>query len=509
LTGTVLAPNGTLPLPNALVYIPNGSTTSPFGVQPFVDGVAAGACTCDVTGDPLVTATSDVDGTFTLTGVPAGANIPLVVQLGHWRRLVTIPNVAQCTATAVDHSLTSLPTRQGMGSTVDSIPLMALSTGGVDAMECVLRKMGVEDSQFSNAGGTGRVRFYHDNGATCTNGGGSCTGVTPAITQLTATQAEVEQYDALIFPCNGNVHDVAQADKTRVLDAATNTQAYVNKGGRAFFTHYSYGWLYNQQPSINLPWISTTTAKANDGTHHDPTQQVQIDTTFPRGAIFAKWLGLTPAVNALSGTNPPTIAVDESREVVTNPATWNNTLTPIPALRWAFYQNNNPNADMLHVTFDTPWGLKPEQQCGRVLYSGFHVTTAAIAGSTCAQATGGGSANTSKCAFPAECSATFTAQEKVLAYFLFDMTACVQPPDKTCFPLTCADQNIPCGPAGDTCGKPLDCGPCCQPQTCEAACPNGTCRTEQGTVDDGWTYSCPQSSGCMDPPTIPCWCQIG
>jgi hypothetical protein len=396
-----------------------------------------------------------------------------------------------------------------MGSKLDSLPLIALSTGSVDAMECVIRKMGVEDSQFSNAGGTaGRIRFYRDNGANCTTGGGSCTGTTPSMASLLASQASVDQYDALVFPCNGTVHEVDAASKNLVLDAATNTNAYVNKGGRAFFTHYSYGWLYNQQPSVNLPWISTRSAQANDGTHHDPTQQVQIDTTFARGAIFAQWLGLA-SVNALSGTNPPRIAIEESREVVTNPATWNNTLAPIPALRWAFYYNNQPNADMLHVTFDAPWGQPPEKQCGRVLYSAFHVTTAAISGASCAAARTGGSANTTNCSFPEECSSTFTAQEKALAYFMFDMTSCVQPPLKHCVPKTCADRGIACGVSDDGCGAPLNCGKCtgCTPSTCADICadPAKNC---SGTYDPAkFALECAFPTGCSD--TVTCYCKIG
>src|SRR5664280_2270558 len=257
LAGTVLAPNGILPLPNALVYVPNGSTAYPYGVTEFVDGVASNACQCNVSGSPLVQTTTGADGTFVLTNVPAGTNIPLVIQLGRWRRLITVPNVPQCTVTPVSTTLTSLPSRQDMGSTMDSIPLMALTTGQVDAMECVLRKMGIEDSQFSNASGTGRVRFYRDNGAYCTDGGGSCTGTTPPYlgtgNALTASQANIDQYDTLIFPCDGGAHDIDASVKSMVLDAASNMNAYTNKGGRAFFTHFSYAWLYNQQPAINLP----------------------------------------------------------------------------------------------------------------------------------------------------------------------------------------------------------------------------------------------------------------
>jgi hypothetical protein len=497
-----------MPLPNALVYVPNGSTTYPYGVTEFVDGVATNGCECNVSGTPLVQTTTGVDGSFVLPDVPAGTDIPLVIQLGRWRRLITVPSVTQCTITPVDKTLTSLPTRQDMGSTMDAIPLLALSTGAVDAMECVLRKMGIEDSQFSNAGGTGRIQFYRDNGASCTNGGTSaCTGTTPGIAQLTATQASVDQYDALIFPCDGAAHNVNAPDKTRILDVATNAAAYVNKGGRAFFTHYSYGWLYNQAPATGLPWISTTNLNTEDGTHHDPTQQVEIDTTFPRGATFAAWLGLS-SVNALSSVppNPPTIAIDESRENVRNPATWNNTLIPIPALRWAFYQNNTPAASILHITFDTPWGAAPADQCGRVLYSSFHVTTAALAGSACVTGTGANS-RTSNCNFPGECSTTFTAQEKTLAYFMFDMTSCVAPPP-ACPLKTCADYNVTCGDVPDGCDGFLHCGDCtCKPQTCEQACPAGQCQTANDKIK--FVLPCAQLSLCPDQPTVQCFCPIG
>lgn len=504
-TGTVLAPNGTLPIPNALIYVPNGSTSSPYGITAFVDGVGNGACECSVSGNPLVSTTSNVDGSFTLTGVPVGEDIPLVIQLGRWRRLVTIPRVAECSVTPVSATLTNLPTRQAMGSEMDAIPLIAMSTGSVDALECVLRKMGIEDSQFSNAGGTGRIRFYRDNGASCTDGHGSCKGITPDYDQLTGSQAEIDQYDALVFPCNGSAHDISSTRKNRVLAAASNTSAYVNKGGRAFFTHFSYSWLYNQQPSINLPWRSTTDTRAVDSpssdTHHDPATAVRIDTTFGRGQTFAEWLGQN-AVDALSNVSPPEIEVYESRWNMRNLSTWDNTGS---AQRWAYYPNDSPNPAIMHVTFDTPWGEPAEKQCGRVLYSDFHVTTAALSGSSCAQTRSG--ARTTNCTFPDECSGDFTAQEKVLAYFMFDMTSCVQPPELHCTPKTCRDLGEVCGPQGDGCGGALDCGECCQPLTCSQICANpsaGCSATQDPAV---YAIECLQSDGCNGVTT--CYCKIG
>ncbi len=99
LTGRVVA--GTLPkygnpdpIPNVLVYVPNGT------VKAFTKGVQCSQCGADVSGNPLVETTTGVDGTFTLTNVPVGNNIPVVIQLGRWRRQVSF-NVTGCVSTAV------------------------------------------------------------------------------------------------------------------------------------------------------------------------------------------------------------------------------------------------------------------------------------------------------------------------------------------------------------------------------------------------------------------------
>ena len=81
------------------------------------------------------------------------------------------------------------------------------------------------------------------------------------------------------------------------------------------------------------------------------------------------------------------------------------------AQEWLTTYQMTPSA-ALHVTFDAPWGFPPAEQCGRVLWSGFHVTA---------------DVNTGNATFPAECAnPEFSAQEKVLAYMMFDMTSCVQ-----------------------------------------------------------------------------------
>jgi hypothetical protein len=130
------------------------------------------------------------------------------------------------------------------------------------------------------------------------------------------------------------------------------------------------------------------------------------------------------------------------------------------------YTTNPPDQGLahmdIHYTFDTPFTAGGSAgTCGRVVFSDFHVEDA--------------SSNQAKGkTFPSECTAgAMTPQEKLLEFMLFDLTSCVTPP--ACTPMTCAQQSISCGPAGDGCGKQLDCGSCSSPQTCGGAGVPGQC----------------------------------
>jgi hypothetical protein len=179
LTGIVLDPAGINPVYNAVVMIPNAGAAA---VQPIAAGVSSDPCG----GAPLPVATSfaysGTNGTFTLTGVPVGASIPLVIQIGRWRRITTI-NTSSLTC---GHSLNITPTTGG-GATCEvannyagnancptrlpriqsegNIPLTAIATGGLDAMECMLYRMGVNSSQFTDELSGGRIHVFNDGGA--------------------------------------------------------------------------------------------------------------------------------------------------------------------------------------------------------------------------------------------------------------------------------------------------------------------------------------------------------
>jgi hypothetical protein len=417
--GTIAAYGTPDPVPNVLVYVPNAPLT------PFAAGVACGCPAA--TGDPLVWTTSAVDGTFTLPNVPVGSNIPIVVQLGRWRREVVFNVTNPCVSQAVGDIHMPRTKTDGVGNQAD-IPFTALSTGGVDSIECVLLKMGVDATEFTNAGGTGRIQLYYGNGSNA---------AAPAESTLTSSLPTLKEYDQVLFPCWGgevikNAPDLA------------NVVSYTTLGGRVFATHYSYTWLFQ-----NVPFSQTATWTANAGSYNSDVGK--INTTFARGATFGQWMTL---VGAGTGT-PPTFPITSPRNDFVNPVA--------PALT---YVNATQNGTFpLHYTFDTPWNQTPT--CGRVVYSDFHVSDV-----------GGGGLN-----FPAECPAgAMNPQEKALEYMIWDLAQCVGPNTPSCTPRTCAQQHITCGPAGDGCGNLIagGCGMCTSPQTCGGGGVGGQCGYPDG-----------------------------
>jgi hypothetical protein len=451
LTGRVLAgesawvPAGTTPdpVPNALVYVPSGT------VQAFAAGAQCNQCGADVSGSPLVTATTAYDGTFTLSNVPVGSQIPLVVQLGRWRRQFKVDVSTSCAATAIGDL--HLPRNESEGD----IPLTAISTGAVDSIECILLKMGVDESEFAGTttGGAGRIHLYSAGfGSADANGHGPGAALVDSAPEsaLLGSGGSFMQYDQIMLPCWGD-------EFTKPSDALASLVSYANAGGRFFATHFSYTWLFENSPfDRTATWDvnANRNATANGGAGVTFTGNVDV-TSNPKGTVFSRWLGV---VGALSSTSPPQVDIAAGRHDVDSVAgastDWIDGTDPSP-----------PSASrsnmLLHFTFDTPVGQT--KQCGHAIFSDFHVNN---------------QSSTNASLFPAECdTSALTPQERVLEYMIWDLQSCVPPPPTTtpCTPRTCAAQGLACGPTGDGCGHILQCGTCTPPQTCGGGGALGQC----------------------------------
>ncbi len=441
ISGTIYDPAGAVPLYNIYVYVPNAA------VAKFTDGASCDKCTTALSGSPIAQTVTDVSGKFVLKDVPAGASIPLVIQSGKWRRQITVP-VTKCVDNPItDKNKTRLPRNKSEGD----IPKMALTTGGADALECLLRKIGIDDAEFTNPGGTGRINLFQGSGGTGSYTAALGGGTFPNATTLWGTTGAgtLTGYDAVLFACEG-----AQNIGTKSVTARQNVLTYTSAGGRVFASHWHNVWL-QQGPA---PW--PTIATWNFGT--DPASPLisTVDTTFTKGGILADWLLIVGA-----STTKGQLSILGPKHTV-------DTVNATLGQRWIYANGVKDTGGKTiplstqYFTFNTPMGAATDLQCGRVVFSDLHVS----AGDTVNKA------------FPSGCvSKGLTPQEKALEFMLFDLTSrvCddkVPPPPPTCTAKTCADWGIECGPTADGCGKLLDCGACTKAgETCGGGGVLGKC----------------------------------
>jgi hypothetical protein len=474
LSGVVYAPNGTQPLYNALVYVPNAPLPA------ISAGPSCGRCEDEDLGDPIAAAITGADGTFVLRNVPAGVDFPLVVKMGKWRRVVTIPAQAACTNVDLTVDQTRLPRNMNDASAGNkafvNIPQMAVVTGERDAMECVLRKIGVDDVEFTLPTLSGRVHLYRANGAYagCSRrrSDGTCRTTTSSSLSNLFSGTNVNKYDIGIFDCEG-----AANEHSNSYDAKLH--AFANAGGRVFASHYSYVYLHDNDDFADTATWGGTQFGAS------ATTTGIVDTSSDKGTAFNAWLGYTNSYSTTYGNGYIDIQ-DPRYYVQANDASNSERFVYTDAEAQVASTSINELDATQEYAFNTPVGADADNICGRVLYSAFHV---AVGNST------------QNAIFPEHCSnGPLTAQEKVLEFMLFDLSACVSvdnPGLPSCDEKTCDDLGATCGYRADGCGGLLDCGQCGAPDTCGGggtpnecghSCPLTTCGAQGancGVIADG------------------------
>lgn len=388
-SGTVYIPSGELPLYNVMVYVPETE------LAPLSQGAS---CGCEISGEPIVSALTDANGRFVLENVPVGPDIPLVIQVGDWRREVNIGDVAPCVDTPIPDRTLTMPKNQLEGD----IPKIAVATGLVDALECLVRKLGVDESEFTGVRGGGRVHLFAGNGGTPRYRDDLNEGEDfPPAQALWDDVASLDDYDIVLLSCEGDAPPAPDEPLSYVenkSEAALQSMfEYANLGGRIFASHFHSIWF--QRGPAPFPDIATFTSE-DDSEYQEITAQVV--TGFPKGDAMQQWL----ASSGVSAQGEVPIQGGAHTIVAENPRY---------AQRWL--ETDDP-ASVQYISANTPLGASDAEQCGRVVLSDLHVSLGPPDGDYSDRST----------EFPDGCvTEALSPQEAVLAFMLFDLSACIVP----------------------------------------------------------------------------------
>lgn len=391
-SGIVYSPAGNLPLYNVVVYVPVAGEAQP----DIPEGATCDKCSGSMARGVAV-ALTDEAGKFTLEGVPEGDNVPLVIQVGKWRREVTIPHVAPCTTTVLDDpQLTRLPKNQAEGH----LPKIAMVTGHSDALECLLRKLGIDDAEFTLDSGAGRVNMFYGcasksgvfgaNTFSADLGGGAFPN---AVTSLYGNASKLGGYDMLVLSCEGH-----GCDDQKTPENGATLKAYADAGGRILFDHMHFRWFVKAIEE----WEQI--GEFDTGDDFPPNTSFTVETGFPKGAAFSEWL-----VNVGASRAPGQLVIAKAQKSakVAN--------API-AQPWV-----SGTGAIQYMSVNTPveMAAMPENQCGRFIHTDLHV-----AGNSTSSSDQG-------TPFPGGCdNGELTPEEKALAFMIFDLSNCVMQEDQ-------------------------------------------------------------------------------
>jgi hypothetical protein len=407
ISGKIYDPAAKDPLYGAVAYVPSKP------VSALTLGVSCDSCNSLYTGSPIAAGQTDATGHFVIQNAPYGTNIPLVIQLGKWRKQVKVSTVTACQDNPQPDKSLTLPATHLEGD----IPNIAISTGGADTLECLLLRMGVAASEYEPGGqGPGRIHIFQGSGA-----GGFTAPITipglnlgnvgapntnPAApsssSALWNSDADINDFDIVMLSCEGS--PTANMDQQVLFD-------YAKAGGRVFASHFHYAWFNTGPFGTSTPALAEWTTGGQDIGNVNALVETTLlnGGAFPKGVAMKQWLGVVDALGvagAPAGELPIVAARHNANLTAANtPSTsW---IVPDPSA-------NQSTGTTQYFSFNTPLGMSTETQCGRVVYSDLHV--------------GGASSDNPSMPVPEECStADLSPQEKALEFMLFDLSACVVP----------------------------------------------------------------------------------
>ena len=400
ISGRVFAPNGTLPLHNVTVYVPLSAP------GPVPSGLQCDRCTDELPGGSLTQTATDEAGRFTLMNVPAAVDIPVVIQVGKWRRQLVVPSVAACQDTILPDATTRLPKDRTEGD----IPKIAVTTGSADALECLVRKLGISDTEFTTDAADGRVHLYAGNGTSSFASTFPTQGAFPDARTLWNDVDKMRGYDIVVLSCEG-----AQRPETKSQAAMQALHDYADAGGRVFMSHWHNIWLGGESnhPAHGLPDWQSVVEFDFAAAQNEASQLAIVDERGPRGVDFGTWLQ-----NVGASTTRDQLTINEPRYTATR------LKTPVKAQQWLYVDpaRSTPpgKRSVQDLLFTTPLDAPQDQRCGKVVFSDMHVSSGSTSSPTVPFP--GTGINRNGCA-----TTDLTPQEKALAFMLFDISSCVGP----------------------------------------------------------------------------------
>lgn len=399
ISGVVYDPAGNNPIPGVAVYVP---ATLPLPALP--KGASCGDCSSLYKGTVLASDVTGPDGTFHIKNAPDGVSVTLVVQAGKWRATYTT-SVTACQDNMVKQPLL-LPKNASVTQGAN-LPDIAISTGGLDSLECLLTRIGVDPAEYtSGPGGNGHIHIFQGGVGGAGVAGPQSPGGSPQSYQaLWNSAASLQNYDVVLLSCEGG--------ETQAPNPTALEQYVRMDGGRVFASHFHYAWF----TAPSSPFINYNLGQFNPGSNDTGNINSVIDTSFAQGQALHDWLKL-PQINALSAMDQ--LPLQQSRQNVAS-------LNMPPATSWI--EAANPPGDSRatpglseYFSFDSRNG---EIVCGRVVYSDLHVGAASGDYGDALNKTG----STTSGVVPDQCaSGKLSAQEVPLEYMLFNISSCLAPP---------------------------------------------------------------------------------
>lgn len=320
-TGTVFAPNGTLPLAKTLVYV----TTK----QPDPIPTKGAYCDTCVTLDQGTFVESSADGTFSIaTQLPEGKAF-IVTQKGQFRRVREITVPAGGGDITVDEDDTTLPKRSRPADG-DDVPKMVILKDDYDfdKIDESLTKLGLDNVE---------IRNDHT---------------------LLEDETDLLDYQIVFVPCGDNEDPLSADPKVKA-----NVQKFVQAGGKLYVTDWSYEFVRQPFPGY-ITWTNET--KDLGSATNGISQWKGAAAAEDQG--LADWLAATGDATFEAEGNYTAIRGVNTQQGLDHAG---NTVDITPKV----WMQAKRDGKMIPTT------VSFEQQCGRVLFSSYHTENDGFGGS--------------------------------------------------------------------------------------------------------------------------------